>query len=96
MAFLGQLTANVQAQLNNVKPQLNSVLQTATRARDNLAPILNRATAQLDNLGKILQVTGDRKQSPIDILSTITTFDSTLENSEIRCVYCFQIITNKK
>lgn len=56
MAFLSQLTANVQAQLNNVKPQLNSVLQTATRARDNLAPILNRATAQLDNLGKILQV----------------------------------------
>lgn len=55
MAFLGQLTANVQAQLNSVKPQLNSVLQTASRARDNLAPILNRATAQLDNLGKILQ-----------------------------------------
>lgn len=59
MAFLGQLTANVQAQLNNVKPQLNSALQTATRARDNLVPILNRATAQLDNLGKILQVIYD-------------------------------------
>ncbi|VDK75157.1 unnamed protein product [Litomosoides sigmodontis] len=87
MAFLGQLTANVQAQLNNVKPQLNSALQTATRARDNLVPILNRATAQLDNLSKILQVTGDRKQSPIDILSTITAFDSALENSEIRINY---------
>uniref|UniRef100_A0A915PG06 Alpha-carbonic anhydrase domain-containing protein n=1 Tax=Setaria digitata TaxID=48799 RepID=A0A915PG06_9BILA len=87
MAFLGQLTANVQAQLNSVKPQLNSVLQTASRARNNLAPILNRATAQLDNLGKILQVTGDRKQSPIDILPAITAFDSTLENSEIRINY---------
>ncbi|OZC12444.1 carbonate dehydratase, eukaryotic-type [Onchocerca flexuosa] len=87
MAFLGQLTANVQAQLNNVRPQLNSVLQTATRARDNLAPILNRATAQLDNLGKMLQVTGDRKQSPIDILSTVTAFDSTLKDSEIGINY---------
>ncbi|EFO23458.2 eukaryotic-type carbonic anhydrase [Loa loa] len=96
MAFLGQLTANVQAQLNNVKPQLNSVLQTATRARDNLAPILNRATAQLDNLGKILQVTGDRKQSPIDILSTVTAFDSTLENSEIRLNYPMNVETRLK
>ncbi|VDN44335.1 unnamed protein product, partial [Gongylonema pulchrum] len=32
-------------------------------------------------------VTGDRKQSPIDILSTITAFDSSLENSDIRISY---------
>lgn len=56
MEFLGQLTANVQAQLNSVKPQLNSFIQTATRARDNLAPILSRASAQLDTIGKMLQV----------------------------------------
>lgn len=56
MAFLGQFTANVQAHLNSVKPQLNSVLQSATRARQNLVPMINRASAQLDNIGKILQV----------------------------------------
>ncbi|VDN03682.1 unnamed protein product [Thelazia callipaeda] len=87
MAFLGQFTANVQAQLNNMKPQLNSVLQSASRARDNLKPIFNKATAQLDNLGRILQVTSDRKQSPIDILPIYTAFDSTLKNSEIKLSY---------
>ncbi|VDK17332.1 unnamed protein product [Anisakis simplex] len=87
MAFLGQLTANVQAQLNSVKPQLNSVLQTATRARENLAPILSRASAQLDSIGKILQVTADRKQSPIDILASLTAFDASLEDTTFNFKY---------
>ncbi|MFH4982452.1 hypothetical protein AB6A40_009161 [Gnathostoma spinigerum] len=87
MAFFGQLTANVQAQLNLVKPQLNSVLQTATRAKDNLVPMLNKATAQLDSLGKILQVSGDRKQSPIDIIPDITAYDPLFDEAEFSFKY---------
>uniref|UniRef100_A0A914Z999 Uncharacterized protein n=1 Tax=Panagrolaimus superbus TaxID=310955 RepID=A0A914Z999_9BILA len=77
MAFLEQLSAKFQ----ELKPQLNNVVEQANKAKQNLVPVLNKCSQQLDTLGKILQVNTSRLQSPIDILPSITAFDPSLENT---------------
>uniref|UniRef100_A0A915B0I9 Carbonic anhydrase n=1 Tax=Parascaris univalens TaxID=6257 RepID=A0A915B0I9_PARUN len=41
----------------------------------------------LDTIGKMLQVAADRKQSPIDILPSVTAFDSSLEDATFNLKY---------
>jgi len=83
MAFLGQLSAKFQ----ELKPQINSVVEQANKAKQNLVPVLNKCTQQLDTLGKILQVNSSRQQSPIDLLPSITAFDPALENATFTLNY---------
>jgi carbonic anhydrase len=83
MAFLEQLSAKFQ----ELKPQLNNVVEQANKAKQNLVPVLNKCTQQLDTLGKILQVNTNRLQSPIDILPSITAFDPALENATFNYNY---------
>uniref|UniRef100_A0A915ER15 Alpha-carbonic anhydrase domain-containing protein n=1 Tax=Ditylenchus dipsaci TaxID=166011 RepID=A0A915ER15_9BILA len=82
MAFLGQL----QAKFNEIKTQLPQVIEQANKAKQNLVPVLNKCTQQLDSLGKILQNV-DRKQSPIDLLPSITAYDSSLEAATFKLNY---------
>jgi carbonic anhydrase len=83
MAFLGQL----QAKFQEIKTQLPQVVEQANKAKQNLVPVFNKCTQQLDSIGKILQVNVDRKQSPIDLLPSITAFDGTLENAVFKFNY---------
>ena len=60
MAFLGQLQSKLQEIKTQAMPQVSAVLeqanQRATKARQNLMPVLSKCSQQLDTLGKILQV----------------------------------------
>uniref|UniRef100_A0A7E4VV08 Carbonic anhydrase n=1 Tax=Panagrellus redivivus TaxID=6233 RepID=A0A7E4VV08_PANRE len=76
MAFLEQLSAK----FSELSPKINSVVEQANKAKQNLVPVLNKCTQQLDTLGKILQVNANRQQSPIDLLPSITAFDPDYEN----------------
>lgn len=54
MAFLGQITQKIQE--IKAMPQVNEMVEQMNKAKQNLAPVLNKCTQQLDTLGKILQV----------------------------------------
>lgn len=45
---------------------------------------MEQATAQFDSIGKMLNVSVDRNQSPIDIVPVITAFGEHLQNAEFR------------
>ena len=60
MAFLEQLSAKFQ----ELKPQLNSVVEQANKAKQNLVPVFNKCTQQLDTIGKILQVSHNQFFQP--------------------------------
>uniref|UniRef100_A0A914C0A8 Carbonic anhydrase n=1 Tax=Acrobeloides nanus TaxID=290746 RepID=A0A914C0A8_9BILA len=78
-------------------PQINEVMERANKAKQNLVPVFNQCTQKLDTLGKILQVNVNPKQSPIDLLPSITAHDPALEGSQFKFGYdetCQLILRN--
>ncbi|KAI1706183.1 eukaryotic-type carbonic anhydrase domain-containing protein [Ditylenchus destructor] len=71
-------------------------MSQANKTKQNLVPLLNKCTQHLDSLGKIIQNV-DRKQSPIDLLPSITAFDPALEGASFKLNYdetCQLVVQN--
>jgi len=102
-AFLGQISAKFSELKEVTKSQLPQVVEQANKAKQNLAPMLSKCSEQLDHLAKIdiskiikVNVEG-RKQSPIDLLPSVTAFDPSLENASFQLNYdesCQLVVRN--